>query len=87
MESLRASRPRDCSAVIMVSAADPMNLAGIVIPGERCPALPGRHVLYRNGNLHSESGAKTGRLDALIADLLPTPIPNAQPADKRLGLF
>ncbi len=26
-----------------------MNLAGIVIPGERVPALPGRTVTYRDG--------------------------------------
>jgi ATP-dependent helicase Lhr and Lhr-like helicase len=54
MESLRASRIRDCSAIIPVAAADPMNLAGIVIPGDRIPAVPGRQVLYRNGTLHSD---------------------------------
>jgi ATP-dependent Lhr-like helicase len=51
MESLRAGRSRECSTIIPVSAADPMNLAGIVIPGERIPAVPGKQVLYRNGAL------------------------------------
>jgi ATP-dependent Lhr-like helicase len=51
MESLRAGRNRECSTIIPVSAADPMNLAGIVIPGDRIPAVPGKQVLYRNGAL------------------------------------
>jgi ATP-dependent helicase Lhr and Lhr-like helicase len=69
VESLRAARTRDCSAIIPVAAADPINLAGIVIPGDRIPAVPGKQVLYRNGNLHSE--------DATI----PTPpaVPNLPP--------
>jgi ATP-dependent helicase Lhr and Lhr-like helicase len=54
VESLRAARTRDCSAIITLAAADPINLAGIVIPGDRVPAVPGKQVLYRNGNLHSE---------------------------------
>ena len=55
MESLRASRSRECSAIVPVSAADPMNLIAIVIPGDRISAVPGKQVLYRNGTLHSES--------------------------------
>jgi ATP-dependent helicase Lhr and Lhr-like helicase len=54
VESLRAARTRDCSAIIPIAAADPINLAGIVIPGDRIPAVPGKQVVYRNGNLHSE---------------------------------
>jgi ATP-dependent Lhr-like helicase len=54
VESLRASRSRDCFAIIPIAAADPINLAGIVIPGDRVPAVPGKQVVYRNGNLHTE---------------------------------
>jgi ATP-dependent Lhr-like helicase len=54
VESLRAARTRDCSAIISVSAADPMNLVGIVIPGDRVSAIPGKQVLYRNGVLNCE---------------------------------
>jgi ATP-dependent Lhr-like helicase len=32
-----------------VSAADPLNLVGIVTPGERLPALSGNRVLFRDG--------------------------------------
>jgi ATP-dependent helicase Lhr and Lhr-like helicase len=69
VESLRAARTRDCSAIIPIAAADPINLAGIVIPGDRIPAVPGKQVVYRNGNLHSA--------DATI----PTPpaVPNLPP--------
>jgi len=55
VESIRTSRTRECSAIIAVAAADPMNLAGIVIPGDRVPAVPGRQVLYCNGKLHTEA--------------------------------
>ncbi len=54
MESLRGARTRECSAIIPVAAADPINLAGIVIPGDRIAAVPGKQVLYRNGVLDSE---------------------------------
>ena len=55
-ESLRAARTRECSAIIAVAAADPMNLVGIVVPGDRVPAVPGRQVFYCNGKLHEEKG-------------------------------
>ncbi len=40
VDSLRSSRSRDCSAIITVAAADPVNLVGVVIPGDRIPAVP-----------------------------------------------
>ena len=49
MESLRMSRHRDSDETITVAGADPMNLAGILIPGERVAAAPGRSVVFRNG--------------------------------------
>ena len=54
VDSLRAARARDCTAIITVAAADPINLVGILIPGERIPAVPGRYLRYRNGQLHLE---------------------------------
>jgi ATP-dependent Lhr-like helicase len=35
--------------MITVSAADPMNLVGIVVPGERVPAISGKTVTFRDG--------------------------------------
>ena len=35
--------------LVTVSAADPLNMVGIVVPGERVPAISGRQVTLRNG--------------------------------------
>jgi ATP-dependent Lhr-like helicase len=53
-DSLRASRSRESETVIAVAGADPANLAGIVLPGERVPSIPGRQVRYCNGKLFGE---------------------------------
>jgi ATP-dependent Lhr-like helicase len=79
VESLRAARTRDCSAIIPVSAADPMNLAGIVIPGDRIPAVPGKQVLYRNGILHSESTPDNLSAVEITVTLPPTLLPATAP--------
>jgi ATP-dependent Lhr-like helicase len=34
---------------MMLSAADPLNLVGILVPGERVPAISGKTVSYRDG--------------------------------------
>ena len=36
-------------AMAVVSACDPLNLVGIVTPGERVPSLPGNRVVFRDG--------------------------------------
>jgi len=37
------------NALVAISAADPLNLAGILLPGEKVPALASNRVLYRDG--------------------------------------
>jgi ATP-dependent helicase Lhr and Lhr-like helicase len=50
VESLRAMRKEEpLGEIITVSAADPLNLTGIVVPGERVPANSGRVVAFRDG--------------------------------------
>jgi ATP-dependent helicase Lhr and Lhr-like helicase len=50
VESLRAQRNLQASGeVITVSAADPLNLVGIAVPGERVAANSGRVVAFRDG--------------------------------------
>ena len=50
VESLRAMRTQQPSGeTVTVSAADPLNLVGILVPGERVPALSGRLVTLRDG--------------------------------------
>jgi ATP-dependent Lhr-like helicase len=55
VETLRAIRNRPNMAdTITYSAADPMNLIGIVIPGERETAIPGRTVTYPVTNMATD---------------------------------
>jgi ATP-dependent helicase Lhr and Lhr-like helicase len=50
VESLRAARNQlPTGETILVSAADPLNLVGIVVPGERITANSGRIVAFRDG--------------------------------------
>lgn len=50
IESLRACRTEAPNGeIITISAADPLNLAGIVVPGEKIPAISGRFVSFQDG--------------------------------------
>ncbi len=53
VESLRAIRKRNESGVvshdIKLSASDPLNLAGVILPGPRVPAVPSNFVVFRDG--------------------------------------
>jgi ATP-dependent Lhr-like helicase len=60
VESLRAARRNSAGHAaeppIAVAAADPLNLAGILVPGDRVPAIPGREVLFSNGTVFAPAG-------------------------------
>ncbi len=52
VESLRANRKAPIPATgerVVIAAADPLNLVGIIVPGERIPAISGRSVAFRDG--------------------------------------
>ena len=53
VESLRAMRKRGESGPvshdIKLSASDPLNLAGVILPGPRVPAVPSNFVVFKNG--------------------------------------
>ena len=53
VESLRAMRKRNESGLashdIKLSASDPLNLAGVILPGPRVPAVPSNFVVFRDG--------------------------------------
>jgi len=59
--SLRAARTRHAElvheAAIKVAGADPLNLAGILVPGDRVPAVPGQTVEFVQGAVRSEQDA------------------------------
>jgi ATP-dependent Lhr-like helicase len=42
-------RAQDSGQLVSLSAADPLNLVGILTPGGRLPALTGNRLLYRDG--------------------------------------
>jgi ATP-dependent Lhr-like helicase len=49
-DSLRASRSQEpTNESIRIAAADPLNLVGIILPGERIPANSGRSFDLRDG--------------------------------------
>ncbi len=74
-----------------VSACDPLNLVGIVTPGERVPAQPGNRVVFRDGVpvASLEKGIIVNRSNAdadtmiAAANLLYGPIRSPQPEQRR----
>jgi ATP-dependent Lhr-like helicase len=50
VESVRALRKlNSAQGTVTLSAADPLNLVGILVPGERVPAVSGNSVTFRDG--------------------------------------
>ncbi|MDR7506916.1 MAG: DEAD/DEAH box helicase [Armatimonadota bacterium] len=49
VQMLREVRRAPDQEVVVISAADPLNLVGILLPGERVPPQVGLAVAYRNG--------------------------------------
>jgi len=57
VESLRANRKlAPTGETLTLSAADPLNMVGILVPGERVPAISGRTVTFRDGVAVTDSG-------------------------------
>jgi ATP-dependent Lhr-like helicase len=66
VEALRATRRRETEgSLLAVGAGDPLNLTGIVTPGERIPSIPTNVVLYRDG---VPVAARIGRERRLLRD-------------------
>ncbi|MDE3070117.1 MAG: DEAD/DEAH box helicase, partial [Acidobacteriota bacterium] len=61
----RASRAgavaEGAAAELRLSAADPLNLAGIILPGARIPALGSRAIAYREGSIVEAGAGVAGR--------------------------
>ena len=66
VESLRASRKIPLSGeIVTISAADPLNLVGVIVPGERVPAISGRSVTYRDGVATEPEGLQQSKVASL----------------------
>jgi ATP-dependent Lhr-like helicase len=61
----RASTETSRTQDVRISAADPLNLAGVILPGPRVPAVAGNYLVFRDG-LVVRSGS---RRDAEPEDL------------------
>jgi ATP-dependent Lhr-like helicase len=95
IDSLRAARKRYADRsqqgreeAIPVAGADPLNLAGILVPGDRVPAVPGQTVEFVDGAVRSdedpaskpsEPRRKVSRTRS-IADLLRAQVMPVRPA-------
>src|SRR4029077_2933886 len=67
VESLRAMRCESAvGETVIVSAADPLNLVGIVVPGERVAANSGAFVTFRDGALAVNSAPPITQLSAAL---------------------
>ena len=67
VESLRANRKLPMTGErVVLAAADPLNLVGIVIPGDRIPAISGRSVTLRNGQWEPDPDTLTAALPAAL---------------------
>jgi ATP-dependent Lhr-like helicase len=69
VESVRAMRNLPASEeMVTLSAADPLNLVGILVPGERVPAISGRTVSYKNGVALAESAKASSKSETVTGE-------------------
>jgi ATP-dependent Lhr-like helicase len=101
VDSLRLARrqtdARANEAPIAVAAADPLNLVGILVPGERVAAVPGREVEFQNGvTVEDEAATEAVALPVVqrrrtrsVADMLRAEAnaARAPKAEPQAGLF
>jgi ATP-dependent Lhr-like helicase len=67
-DSLRASRSQQPTGeTVRIAAADPLNLVGIIVPGERIPANSGRFFALRDGAVVEQDLSPMESLKAIRA--------------------
>jgi ATP-dependent Lhr-like helicase len=59
LESLHAAKHRELKAELTIAGADPLNLVGILIPGDRIPAVPGRRFVLTNAMFEHSGVVRT----------------------------
>ena len=60
LESLRSTRNQELKGDVAITGADPVNLVGILVSGERVPAVPGR-IFSINNELLAGTGPSLSR--------------------------
>ncbi len=69
VESLRATRRlQPTGELVTLSAADPLNLAGILVPGDRVPAISGKTVAFRDGVVVQNEDSRPAQPQAMAMD-------------------
>ncbi|WHZ29809.1 MAG: DEAD/H associated domain protein [Nitrospira sp.] len=72
VEALRAIRKKSPSAgmehEIKLSATDPLNLAGVILPGPRVPAVPTNFLVFKDGALSRTVIGRQGNVALSIAE-------------------
>jgi ATP-dependent Lhr-like helicase len=70
LRAIRRAKPQ--GTLITVNGADPLNLVGIVTPGQRVPALSSNRVLFRDGiPVAVKVGGEVTYLDRLEQEITP----------------
>jgi ATP-dependent Lhr-like helicase len=94
VESLRDSRKaaeslgsdsrkqEHATATVTITATDPANLVGIIVPGDRPPATAGRTVQFSAGHFIPEAGATPVEITPAM---LATAVLNSPPTQLALG--
>jgi ATP-dependent Lhr-like helicase len=83
VESLRESRKQElATTAVTIAAADPANLVGIIVPGDRPPATAGRTVQFAGGHFIPETNATPVEVSPAM---LATAFPNGAPTQLALG--
>jgi ATP-dependent Lhr-like helicase len=80
---LRESRKHElATTTVTIAAADPANLVGIIVPGDRPPATAGRTVQFAAGHFLPETGATPVEVLPVV---LAAAFPNGAPTQLALG--
>ena len=85
VEGLREARGRQAQRstepAVVIAAADPLNLAGILVPGERIAAIPGREVRFMNGAVLEDRPASVANVADSTSDVTKKRTPRQPVAD------
>jgi ATP-dependent Lhr-like helicase len=89
LESLRVASNRRTPFAITIAGSDPMNLVGVLVPGERAPALPGKSFEYSTGETSPQDAAALHIVHRRRARSLTPPSPERIPKlpERQVSLF
>jgi ATP-dependent Lhr-like helicase len=69
MRAMKKNAPGAAGQDVKISAADPLNLAGLVLPGPRVPAVPTNFIIFRDGQVVRTELGRDSRMQAPVQRL------------------